>query len=373
MLNKVKSQSKGKRLVLWSFIAAITLASCNSENDGLKIAKNGLKYKIIAGNGKDSLLKKGDVIAFSVIQKMGDSVAFNSYEGGHQIGEVDTTIMPLDFRFVFNKMKVSDSAFVKISVDSFYNFYKNKAMQEDPNFKKEAFDKNVPEFYRKKGNFISIGLRVLDKYIVDSTKPGFKADTARLNAFSKIQQEKQQAFGMKMQKKKQEEDSVKAVANKAAGAKFMAENKNKTGVVTTASGLQYQVIKQGTGAKPTVNDQFKVHYVGTLLDGSEFDNSIKKGEPLTMPVGQVVPGWQEVLQLMPIGSKYKVWIPSSIGYGDQGSPTIPAGSTLVFEMELLDIPKAQPQQQGPGGAGGQQIDPETLKKLMEQQKAQGRQ
>jgi FKBP-type peptidyl-prolyl cis-trans isomerase len=368
MLNKVKFLLTGKKLALWSMLAAITIASCNSKESGLKKAKNGLQYKIVAGTSKDSLLKKGDVISFSVIQKMGDSVAFNSYEGGHQIGEVDTVVNPLDFRFIFKEMRVGDSAYVKISVDSVYNFEKNRAMQGDPNFKKDAFDKNVPEFYKKKGNFVSIGVRVLDKYVVDSTKPAFKADTARLNAFNKLQQEKQQAYQMKAQKKKQTEDSVAAVANKAAGTKFLTENKNKAGVITTASGLQYQIIKQGTGAKPTANDQFKAHYVGTLLNGTEFDNSIKRGEPLTMPLAQVVQGWQEVLQLMPVGSKYKVWIPSNLGYGDQGSPTIPAGSTLVFEMELLDIPKAQPKQPG---AGGQQIDPETLKKMMEQQKQQG--
>jgi len=122
---------------------------------------------------------------------------------------------------------------------------------------------------------------------------------------------------------------------------FLAANGKKPGVITTASGLQYQVITQGTGPKPKVEDRVSVHYVGTLLDGTEFDSSYKRKEPAQFVLGSVVPGWSEALQLMPAGSKYKLWIPSKLGYGEAGTPggPIPPNSTLVFELELLQIAK----------------------------------
>ena len=127
--------------------------------------------------------------------------------------------------------------------------------------------------------------------------------------------------------------------NKEAGDKFLAENGKKPGVVTTASGLQYEVIKKGTGPVPTATDQVKVHYVGTLLDGTEFDSSIKRNEPAMFPVNQVIPGWTEGLQLMPVGSKYKFYIPQNLAYGSKGARGIEPLSTLVFEVELLSIEK----------------------------------
>lgn len=126
-----------------------------------------------------------------------------------------------------------------------------------------------------------------------------------------------------------------------AGKKFLAQNKLKPGVITTASGLQYEVITQGTGIKPTIADTFVAHYRGTLLDGTEFDASYNRGQPLTYPVNKVVPGWIEGLQLMPAGSKYKFYIPYNLGYGTMGSGQIPGGATLVFELELLEVKKGQ--------------------------------
>lgn len=124
------------------------------------------------------------------------------------------------------------------------------------------------------------------------------------------------------------------------GEDFLAKNKSKQGVKTTASGLQYEVIKEGTGAKPTANDSVTVHYRGTLPDGTEFDASYDRGEPLTIQLGNVIPGWTEGVQLMSIGSKYKFYIPYQLGYGLRGAPpTIPGGSPLIFEIELLDVKK----------------------------------
>jgi len=121
---------------------------------------------------------------------------------------------------------------------------------------------------------------------------------------------------------------------------FLAKNKEKQGVTTTPSGLQYEVIKMGTGAKPTVENTVRVHYIGTLIDGTEFDSSIKRKVPAEFPIANIIPGWKEALQLMPVGSKFKVYIPQELGYGANGAgQTINPYSTLVFEIELLDIVK----------------------------------
>ncbi len=129
-------------------------------------------------------------------------------------------------------------------------------------------------------------------------------------------------------------------AEKAKGKAFLDKNKKRPEVVTTASGLQYEVIKKGdaSGPSPKLADTVVAHYAGTLIDGKEFDNSYKRGEPLTIGVGSVIKGWTEALQLMHVGDKWKVYIPSEIGYGDRGAGAdIPGGATLIFEMELLQI------------------------------------
>ena len=131
-----------------------------------------------------------------------------------------------------------------------------------------------------------------------------------------------------------------AKKTKEEGEKFLAENKSKKDVFTTESGLQYQVVTEGTGDKPTATDKVKVHYTGTLLDGTKFDSSVDRGEPKEFPVNGVIKGWTEVLQLMPVGSKYIVWIPSDLAYGERGAgQDIKPNSTLKFEIELLEIVK----------------------------------
>jgi FKBP-type peptidyl-prolyl cis-trans isomerase FklB len=131
----------------------------------------------------------------------------------------------------------------------------------------------------------------------------------------------------------------KASPNKKSGEAFLAANKAKDGVVTTASGLQYSVITEGTGEKPNVDSQVKVHYHGTLLDGTIFDSSVQRGEPIVLGLRNVIAGWTEALQLMPVGSKWKLFIPSDLAYGDYGQGAIEPGSTLIFEVELLEIVK----------------------------------
>lgn len=131
---------------------------------------------------------------------------------------------------------------------------------------------------------------------------------------------------------------AEAMSNLKTGEDFLAKNKNKNGIVVTESGLQYQVIKEGSGAKPALTDNVTVHYTGKLLDGTVFDSSIG-GDPVTFQVGQVIPGWTEALQLMSVGSKYRVWIPAYLAYGEGGTGPIPASSVLDFEVELISISK----------------------------------
>lgn len=146
------------------------------------------------------------------------------------------------------------------------------------------------------------------------------------------------------QQKKQAELQAKATEisakNKADGQKFMEENAGKQGVKTTASGLQYEVLTKGEGATPTANDKVTVNYRGTLVDGTEFDSSYKRGEPVSFPVSGVIAGWTEALQLMKEGDKFRLVIPSDLAYGERGAgQLIGPGSTLVFEVELIKVEK----------------------------------
>ncbi|HUB61593.1 MAG TPA: FKBP-type peptidyl-prolyl cis-trans isomerase [Puia sp.] len=136
----------------------------------------------------------------------------------------------------------------------------------------------------------------------------------------------------------QKQQAEKALGNKKLGQEFLAANAKKPGVVTLPSGLQYQILKEGTGPKPKLTDMVRVHYHGTLIDGKVFDSSVDRGQPIELNVNGVIPGWTEALQLMPVGSKWKLFIPSDLAYGDrQAGQMIAPGSTLIFEVELLDI------------------------------------
>ncbi len=147
------------------------------------------------------------------------------------------------------------------------------------------------------------------------------------------------ALDASVRTKQQEAATAAAEKNKAEGEKFLAENAQKEGVTVTESGLQYEVLTAGEGEKPAETDTVKVHYKGTLLDGSEFDSSYSRNEPTSFPLNRVIPGWTEGLQLMPVGAKYKFTIPSELAYGERDLGKIPANSTLVFEVELLEIVK----------------------------------
>lgn len=140
--------------------------------------------------------------------------------------------------------------------------------------------------------------------------------------------------------RKQQEEAMRQAGevNKKAGDEFLAQNKTKDGVVTLPSGLQYKILTPGTGPKPTASDSVVCNYRGTLLDGTEFDSSYKRGQPATFPVDGVIKGWTEALQLMPVGSKWQLFVPTDLAYGNQGAgPNIGPSATLIFEVELLSI------------------------------------
>ena len=166
-------------------------------------------------------------------------------------------------------------------------------------------------------------------------KPQLTSDQVKdiMAQFEKDMEQKQKEVGEK---------------NKTEGAKYLEENKKKPGVKTTASGLQYKVIKEGTGVQPKATDMVTVNYRGTLIDGTEFDSSYKRGQPATFPVNGVIKGWTEALQLMKQGSKFQLFIPSNLAYGERAmGPDIGANSTLIFEVELQDVkPPPTPAPQG---------------------------
>ncbi|MDF2447379.1 MAG: FKBP-type peptidyl-prolyl cis-trans isomerase [Moraxellaceae bacterium] len=146
-----------------------------------------------------------------------------------------------------------------------------------------------------------------------------------------------ESFKQRMSAEAAAKAQKEAQVNKKKGSDFLAANAKKKGVKTTKSGVQYEVLTQGKGPKPKDTDVVKVHYSGTLIDGTVFDSSVARGEPATFQLNQVIPGWTEALQLMPVGSKYRIALPPEQGYGEMANGPIPANSVLVFEVELLGI------------------------------------
>lgn len=171
---------------------------------------------------------------------------------------------------------------------------------------------------------------VLEK--VDPALSPKEADEVRKEFREMMQKEQERRMSERDEKQKGVGE-----ANKKEGEAFLAENGKKKGVVTTKSGLQYLVIKEGAGPKPKATDAVSVHYVGTLLNGEEFDSSRKRGQPAVFPLNRVIAGWTEGLQLMPVGSNYKLFVPPHIGYGEKGGGPIGPNCTLIFDVELLEI------------------------------------
>ena len=158
------------------------------------------------------------------------------------------------------------------------------------------------------------------------------------NSERKLTDDEMQKIINVYQKKEKEEQITKSTNSKVDGEKFLAENRNNDGVIVLASGLQYKIIKNGEGKKPLIDSRVIVHYRGTLIDGTEFDSSYARGEPIELGLNQVIKGWQETLQLMSVGSKWQVFVPSELAYGESGAGrAIGPNSTLIFDIELLSI------------------------------------
>jgi FKBP-type peptidyl-prolyl cis-trans isomerase FklB len=186
-------------------------------------------------------------------------------------------------------------------------------------------------------NFKKQGIDIkMDKLIL-----GLKDATAgkKLELTEQEIQMTMMTFGQKMRAQQQEKQKADAAKNIAAGKAYLAANGKKEGVKVLPSGLQYKVIKKGTGKTPTAADKVKTHYRGTLIDGTEFDSSYKRGKPAEFGVVKVIKGWTEALQLMKEGGKWELYIPANLAYGERARPTIPANSTLIFELELIEIVK----------------------------------
>lgn len=194
------------------------------------------------------------------------------------------------------------------------------------------------------------GLQVDVDALARGVREGFNSDTLSMTdeEIGAAMQQLQEGHAERM---KAEQEEI-ATRNKAEADAFLAKNGAEEGVVTTASGLQYKIITAADGARPAAEDTVKVHYRGTLLDGTEFDSSYKRGEPVTFPVGGVIPGWVEALQLMPVGSKWNLYIPADLAYGPGGAGgQIGPNAMLTFEVELLAIeePKAGAESKAQGG------------------------
>jgi FKBP-type peptidyl-prolyl cis-trans isomerase len=192
-----------------------------------------------------------------------------------------------------------------------------------------AYALGLASYFYYQGDSIDIDPVLFAKGMIDSKNGKNTLDETTAQGFIMGYMQKRQADQMKEMYGK----------NIDEGEKFLSENKTREGVTETASGLQYEVITMGTGEKPTAEQTVKVHYTGTLLDGTKFDSSVDRGEPAEFGVNQVIKGWQEAIQLMPVGSKFKFYIPYELAYGESGTGPIPPYSTLVFEVELLEIVK----------------------------------
>lgn len=187
---------------------------------------------------------------------------------------------------------------------------------------------------KEKGLMNDSTLELNMKLVKQGLINGLKGSDIQMTA-----QDAQTYLNNTMQLRQQKQQEVTYKPNKEAGEKFLAENKLRDSVVTTASGLQYKVIQMGKGSLPADTSRVKVHYHGTLIDGTVFDSSVDRGEPAVFGVNQVIKGWTEALKLMPVGSKYRLFIPQELAYGNQDQGTIKPFSTLIFDVELISIEK----------------------------------
>ncbi len=213
--------------------------------------------------------------------------------------------------------------------------YKSSKLKDQKDSSSYAIGADIARTFKRTG--IEVNSEALYKgfyeYSSDTTKV---KRTIKEDEIAKILEK----FQQKLIAEKQAQSQKDGEKNLKAGKEFLEKNKSVAGVQVTASGLQYQVIKMGNGPKPTSNDKVKVHYTGSTIDGTIFDSSVQRGEPVVFPLTGVIPGWTEGLKLMPVGSKFKLFIPSELAYGERGAgDVIKPNSTLIFDVELIAIEK----------------------------------
>ena len=356
-----------KNVVIVNLLAILVLASCGQA--GFKDGKSGLKYKIVAGNSKDSLLKKGDIVQFSQIVKIGDSVLQNSYEAGNQFMKVDSLDQPLTITEVLKKMRVTDSAFIKLSVDSIYGIQYEMAKKQGAS--KEQFESQIPAFLKKKNSFVTFGIKVIKKYTVDSLAMlDFKADEGKRQAYqAKMQQ--------KMQDEQKKKDEVGFKDSKTAFDKVVAA-KGSTWK-KTPSGAMLEILTEGTGDACTPGKQADVRYIGKLMsNGTIFDTNVKGARasdtttkptlPVVIGQGGVIKGFDEGLAMLKKGSKANIYIPAELGYGGQAQGAdLPAYSNLVFEVTIEDVKAAPP---APKPQAQPKLTPEQQAAMMKEMQKQ---
>jgi FKBP-type peptidyl-prolyl cis-trans isomerase FkpA len=367
-----------KKASLLSLIAMVILASCSES--GFKNGKGGVKYKIVSGK-ETTKLKVGNYLQIAVTQKFGDSATFNTYEAGHEFLVLDTSNQPFDIKPILRMMNVSDSAMVKLNVDSIYAMQFKMGQQQNPGMTKEQFESQLPSFFKKKGQYITLGLRAIKQYNIDSTSPTFKNDTALLMRDQKEQGEKRKAYQEKMQAKQMEEqkkkDEVGFKTSKADFEKFVGSNANVW--KKTPSGAYVQIITEGTGEPCVTGKLAELRYTGMLMSTKKvFDSNVKGAKPgdtttkPTLPVtvngGGTVKGFDEGIAMLRKGTVAKLYIPAELGYGGQGQGAdIPAFSNLIFDITVEDVKVAPaPQAQRPQ----QKMTPEQQAAMMEQMKQQ---
>ena len=186
------------------------------------------------------------------------------------------------------------------------------------------------------GNLKQAGAEIEFDALLQGLKDGMAGEDSLMTQVEC--RETMQAFQKKSREAAMQEQQAQSKAARTEGEAFLAQNREVEGVMVTESGLQYLVLVEGDGPTPKATDTVKVHYHGTLIDGSVFDSSVDRGQPATFPLNRVISGWTEGLQLVPVGGKYRFFIPSQLAYGERSpSPQIPAGSTLIFDVELLEI------------------------------------
>lgn len=194
-------------------------------------------------------------------------------------------------------------------------------------------------------NNVNGPIQLDEKFVFEGISDALKGNKPQLS--DEEMNQVMQAFAQKAQDYAQKKAQEAASKNQAEAEKLLAENQKKEGVKVTDSGLQYRVISEGKGKKPTAEDTVKVHYKGTFADGSTFDSSYDRGQPVNFPLKGVIKGWTEGLQLMPVGSKYEFVIPADLAYGQRGPGNIGPDRALIFEVELLDIKPQEPLQEAP--------------------------